>query len=182
MSDHKDWLETLGPKEKNMSEEINTGDGCSAKESPPPVKFKRIPTLSGVQAKLPTRGTPLAVGLDIYAAHKVCIGPGEKEMIGTGLLIEVPEGYEGQVRSRSGLAAKHQVVVLNCPGTIDPDYRGELKVILKNHGDYDFWVEPGDRIAQLVIAPVTYSTAVEVEELSPAPTRGDAGFGSTGTR
>ena len=147
----------------------------------PPVKFKRIDS-QDTKAKLPTRGTPFAAGLDIYASETAQLLPGQQKLVGTGLLIEVPEGYEAQVRSRSGLAAKNRVSVVNSPGTIDPDYRGELKVLLVNNGQGDFWVAPGDRIAQLVIAPVSYNEVVEVEELSPAPTRGDKGFGSTGTR
>jgi dUTP pyrophosphatase len=142
----------------------------------PPVKFKRLTE----NAVLPSRGTAFSAGMDLYSNVTVCIPPGETFVVSTGVAIELPKGTEGQVRSRSGLAAKFGVHVLNAPGTIDEDYRGELKAILKNTGKGDFWVTAGDRIAQLVIAPVSYNPAIFVEELSPAPTRGDAGFGSTG--
>lgn len=142
----------------------------------PVVKFKKLtPT-----ASIPTRATPYAAGLDLYADEEVMLASGERYMVRTGVAIETPAGYEGQVRPRSGLAAKAGVTVVNTPGTVDEDYRGEIKIVLINHGSSDFWVRPGDRIAQLVIAPVVYARPVEVEELTPAPTRGDRGFGSTG--
>jgi dUTP pyrophosphatase len=144
----------------------------------PAVKFKRLTEA----AKLPTRGTEYAAGLDLYAAEEIFVPGQSRQIVTTGLLIELPFGHEGQVRSRSGLAAKNGIHVLNAPGTIDEDYRGELKVVLMNTSVNDFHVRIGDRIAQLVVAPVSYNPAVMVDELSPAPTRGDKGFGSTGTR
>jgi dUTP pyrophosphatase len=131
-------------------------------------------------ATIPTRGTPYAAGLDLYAAEEVTIQPGEFKAVSTGIAIELPPGYEGQVRARSGNAVKFGVGILNAPGTIDEDYRGEVKVIIINHGKEPFVIRPGDRIAQLVVSQSNLFPAIEVEELSPAPTRGTAGFGSTG--
>jgi dUTP pyrophosphatase len=133
---------------------------------------------------LPTYATDGAAGMDLKAAiaHTVTVPAGNgRVLIPTGLCIEVPVGYEAQVRPRSGLAAKHLVTVLNTPGTIDSDYRGEIKVILINHGDQPFKVEPGDRVAQLVIAPVVRVEWDEVAQLDDT-SRGDGGFGSTGVR
>lgn len=140
------------------------------------VKFRKLDPA----AKLPTRGTPLAAGLDLYALEDFQMAPGAILMVRTGLGIELPQGTEGQVRSRSGLAAKHGIAVLNAPGTIDEDYRGEVKAILVNHGSEIYFGAKGERIAQLVVAPVYYPAVEEVSELSAAPTRGEAGFGSTG--
>ncbi len=105
--------------------------------------------------------------------------PGKRALVGTGLAIALPRGFEAQVRPRSGLAAKHGVTVLNAPGTIDEDYRGEIKVILINHGDEPFVVKSGERIAQLVIAPVARVTLDEQESLDDSA-RGAGGFGHTG--
>jgi dUTP pyrophosphatase len=150
----------------------------------PKVLFRR----THPDAKLPTRATPESVGLDVYACERGYLEAGTTCLVRTGWSIEVPKGYEAQVRSRSGLALKKGVLVLNSPGTIDPDYRGELAVILHSANlpqtnlsapSGNFWWEVGDRIAQLVIAPVTYAEAEEVEELSGTE-RGEGGFGSTG--
>lgn len=118
-------------------------------------------------------------GMDLRADHGGRIPPGKWQVIKTGIHLEIPYGYEAQVRPRSGLAAKHGVTVLNSPGTIDADFRGEIGVILINHGDDDFFYERGDRIAQLVFAPVSHAELYLVEELHDTP-RGANGFGSTG--
>lgn len=120
-------------------------------------------------------------GMDLYSAEEKIILPGKWEVISTGIAVEIPYGYEGEVRSRSGLAKNHGVFVLNSPGTIDSDYRGEIKVILMNLGDEPFKVNIGDRIAQLVISPITRVEVFEVEELSSTE-RNDGGFGHTGRR
>ena len=123
-----------------------------------------------------------AAGADLKAAieNAVVIKPGERNLIPTGIKLEIPEGYEGQIRPRSGLAIKHGISALNSPGTIDSDYRGEICVILINHGSEDFVVNPGDRIAQLVIAPVIKAEFEYKNELKSSE-RGRGGFGSTGT-
>jgi len=120
-----------------------------------------------------------AAGLDLAAAEAVVLRPGERALVATGWAIAVPAGFEAQVRPRSGLAAKHGVTCLNSPGTIDSDYRGEVKVLLINHGAEPFAIEPGMRIAQLVVSPVTRVALEEAAELPTTP-RGDGGFGSTG--
>lgn len=133
-------------------------------------------------AIVPEYKTAGAAGADLYAflpEETVVIEPGKRAVIPTGLFFEIPEGYEIQVRPRSGLAAKNGVTVLNTPGTIDSDYRGELKVILINLGDDSFSVKNGDRIAQMVIAPVIQAEFLQVSELSETD-RGNGGFGSTG--
>lgn len=133
--------------------------------------------------KIPKQQSAKAAGMDLCAATDDYIKPNGIATIPTGLVFEIPEGYEGQVRPRSGLASKYGITVLNAPGTIDSDYRGEVKVILVNHSSGDFIVSAGDRIAQLVIAPVTPVSMVEVgqEELSGTE-RGAGGFGSTGVK
>jgi dUTP pyrophosphatase len=132
---------------------------------------------------LPAYETAQAAGMDLRAAvaedEPVILRPGSRFPVPTGLAFALPAGYEAQVRPRSGLAAKHGVTCLNTPGTIDADYRGEVKVILANLGEEDFTVRRGDRIAQLVIAPVVQARWAEVAELD-ATVRGDGGFGSTG--
>ncbi|HQH79287.1 MAG TPA: dUTP diphosphatase [Synergistaceae bacterium] len=128
---------------------------------------------------LPAYGSEGAAGMDLVAAEESVLLPGEWASVGTGIRLEIPPGFEGQVRPRSGLALKHGVTVLNSPGTIDGDYRGEVRVILINHGRDPFTVSRGDRIAQLVIAPVTRFALEEVEELEKT-SRGSGGFGSTG--
>jgi dUTP pyrophosphatase len=126
-------------------------------------------------AIIPRYQTKGSVGLDLHSIEEAVILPGSSALIGTGLRINLPEGIEGQVRSRSGLAAKNSVFVLNSPGTIDSDYRGEIKIILFNAGKEAFYVKTGDRIAQLVLAPVHIE-----QELLLDNTREDNGFGSTG--
>jgi dUTP pyrophosphatase len=128
---------------------------------------------------LPGQATDDAAGFDIPAAEELTIAPGSVAAVPTGFALAIPSGYEGQVRPRSGLALKHAVTVLNAPGTIDADYRGEVKVILINHGSEPFRIARGDRIAQLVIAPVTRAHFEQVNALSQTE-RGTGGFGSTG--
>jgi len=130
---------------------------------------------------IPTYMTGGSSGMDLYSAEEKIIPPGKWEVISTGIAVEIPYGYEGEVRSRSGLAKNYGVFVLNSPGTIDSDYRGEVKVILMNLGDEPFKVNVGDRIAQLVISPVVRAEVIEVEELSSTE-RNDGGFGHTGRR
>lgn len=132
-------------------------------------------------ARLPSYATAGAAGLDLSAAidGPLTLKPGGRAAVPTGLAIELPEGCEGQVRPRSGLAARHGVTILNAPGTIDADYRGELQVLLINHGEEDFTIAPGDRIAQLVVARYLPVEVCDVEELG-ASARGSGGFGSTG--
>ncbi len=129
------------------------------------------------------RHSALAAGLDLHAClekgERMAIVPGERMLVPTGLAVAIPPGYEGQVRPRSGLALNHGITLPNAPGTIDADYRGELKVILANFGRNTFVIEHGDRIAQLVIAPVAMLAVVELHEL-PTTDRGSSGFGSTG--
>ncbi len=130
---------------------------------------------------LPARATAAAAGLDLRAALRdaVTLAPGERRAIPTGFAIELPPGYEGQVRPRSGLARRHGVTVLNAPGTIDADYRGELAVLLVNLGDAPVTFARGERIAQLVVAPVVAAELHEVDALSSTE-RGAGGFGHTG--
>ena len=130
---------------------------------------------------LPRYETAQAAGMDLRAALRspVTIAPGKRALIPTGLAIALPTGFEAQVRPRSGLALRHGVTVLNAPGTIDADYRGELAVVLINHGEADFTVQRGDRIAQMVIAPVTRATWDLVNVLDET-SRGAGGYGSTG--
>ena len=130
---------------------------------------------------LPARESRSAAGADLRAAvtEPLTIPPGGTAMVPTGLKLLIPEGYEMQVRPRSGIAAKHAVTVLNAPGTVDADYRGEVRVVLINHGRSDFTVERGDRIAQAVFAPVVPVRFVQADAL-PASARGEGGFGSTG--
>ncbi|MBC7906419.1 MAG: dUTP diphosphatase [Rhodospirillaceae bacterium] len=132
---------------------------------------------------LPRYETAHAAGLDLMACipADISIAPGKRALIPTGFALALPEGFEAQVRPRSGLAAKHGITVLNSPGTIDADYRGEVAVILINLGDVDFAISRGMRIAQLVVAPVSRATLVETTEL-PATDRGAGGFGSTGVQ
>jgi dUTP pyrophosphatase len=130
-------------------------------------------------ATLPAYAHPGDAGLDLYSAVSMSIEPGESRLVGTGISIELPPNTEAQVRPRSGLALKHGITVLNTPGTIDHGYRGEVGVILINHGRARFDVEPGMKIAQMVIAPFLSVEVEEAEELS-ATSRGHGGFGSTG--
>lgn len=146
-----------------------------------PVAIQRLP--NGADLDLPSYATMDAAGVDLMAAIEGPIGllPGAFQIIPTGIAIALPRGYEAQVRPRSGLAAKHGVTVLNSPGTVDADYRGEVGVILINHGAEEFIVERGVRIAQLVVAPVTTLEWREVSSLEESD-RGAGGFGSTGTQ
>lgn len=142
-----------------------------------PVKLKRLPHGQGLD--LPAYATAGAAGMDVVAAEDVVLRPGARQAVATGFSVAIPEGYEIQVRPRSGLALKHGITVPNSPGTIDSDYRGELKVILANLSDDSFPIQRGDRIAQLVLAPVTLAQWQEVDDLD-ATVRGEGGFGSTG--
>lgn len=128
---------------------------------------------------LPQYQTEGSAGMDVSSNEDITISPGWRQAVGTGLYLEIPKGYEVQVRSRSGLAIKNGVSVLNSPGTIDSDYRGEIGIILINEGTYPFEIKKGDRIAQLVLQPVIQMKFEEVEELSDTE-RGSGGFGSSG--
>lgn len=130
-------------------------------------------------ALLPHYAHPGDAGMDLFANSDHVIQPGDSTMVKTGIAIELPANAEAQVRPRSGLAYKKQITVLNTPGTIDEGYRGEIGVILINHGKHEFIVEKGAKIAQMVIKPVYQADVVEVEELSDTA-RGEGGFGSTG--
>ena len=130
---------------------------------------------------LPNYETRGAAGVDLRASEKVLLLPGERAAIPTGLRVEIPEGFEAQVRPRSGLAIKNGVTILNSPGTIDSDYRGEIKIIIINHGIDPFTIEAGDRIAQLVFAPVVRVSWSEDDDLGSTK-RGDGGFGSSGSK
>ena len=141
------------------------------------VAVKRLP--HGEVLALPTYATDGAAGMDVLAAEDVILPAGGRHAVATGLSVAIPEGYEIQVRPRSGLALKHGISVPNAPGTIDSDYRGELKVILINHGAEPFAIARGDRVAQLVLAPVVRMTWDEVDALDETE-RGGGGFGSTG--
>src|SRR6202167_2397114 len=146
------------------------------------IGYHRLPHGEGLQ--LPAYASEDAAGMDLVAAlpagEDVVLAPGSRALIATGLAIELPKGFEAQVRPRSGLALNDGVTVLNAPGTIDADYRGEVGVILINHGDKDFTVERGMRIAQLIIAPYTRAEWQQVPSLEESA-RGAGGFGSTGT-
>jgi len=144
---------------------------------PVPVLVKRLPHGEGLD--LPAYATDGAAGMDVVSAEDVILGPGQRHAVATGLALAIPPGFEIQVRPRSGLALKHGITVPNTPGTIDSDYRGELRVILINHGADPFEVRRGDRVAQLVLAPVTRAGWLEVAELEQTA-RGEGGFGSTG--
>jgi dUTP pyrophosphatase len=143
------------------------------------IQIKKLST----SASIPKYETLGSSGMDIAAHIKnnIIIFPGEKALVPTGFSIAIPRGYEVQIRPRSGLAAKKNITVLNTPGTIDADYRGEIKVILINLGKEKFVVENGERIAQMVVCPVVQANLQEVEELSQTA-RGSSGFGSTGTK
>lgn len=143
------------------------------------VQFKKLPHASDLP--LPAYETSQAAGMDIRAALKspINLQPGERTLIPTGLQMALPYGYEAQIRPRSGLAIKNGITMLNSPGTVDADYRGEVKVIAINHGQEVVTFEHGDRIAQMVIAPVVQLNIVEVDQLDETK-RGDGGFGSTG--
>lgn len=142
-----------------------------------PVPIKVLPHGQGLP--LPAYATQGAAGMDVVSAEDVTIAPGARHAVATGLAVAIPCGFEIQVRPRSGLPLKHGITVANAPGTIDSDYRGELKVILINHGAEPFAIVRGDRVAQLVLAPVVLASWLQVEELDETA-RGEGGFGSTG--
>ncbi len=148
---------------------------------PVPLKLLRLPHGAGLA--LPDYASGQAAGLDLRAAipagESVTLRSGERVLVPTGIALQIPPGFEAQVRPRSGLAVKHGVTVLNSPGTIDADYRGEINVILVNLGPDSFELRRGDRIAQLVLAPVSRAVLIEVSSLDRTP-RGTGGFGSTG--
>ena len=141
------------------------------------IALMRLPHGEGLP--LPAYATAHAAGMDVVAAESVTLAPGARHAVATGFAIAIPEGYEVQVRPRSGLALRHGITCLNTPGTIDADYRGEVKVILANLGEQAFEVVRGERIAQLVPAPVVRASFAEVEALDETK-RGGGGFGSTG--
>lgn len=145
----------------------------------PVVRVRRLAHAAGLP--LPERASPGSAGLDLRAAvdRPLTIEPGGRELVPTGLVLELPPGHEGQVRPRSGLAVRHGVGLLNSPGTVDSDYRGEVRVLLVNLGSESFVCRRGDRIAQLVVAPVTEVSLEEAESVSETE-RGEGGFGSSG--
>lgn len=145
------------------------------------VRVTRLAHAAGLP--LPAYASQDAAGADVCAALEadLVLRPGARAAVPTGLCVEIPQGYEMQVRPRSGLALRDGIGLLNSPGTIDADYRGEIKVILVNHGNQDVMVRRGDRIAQLVVAPVVSAVFEDAETLTPSE-RGEAGFGSTGVR
>ncbi|HVW54070.1 MAG TPA: dUTP diphosphatase [Rhizobiaceae bacterium] len=151
--------------------------------SVPILGIVRLPHAESLE--LPSYESEGAAGMDLRAAvpedRPVILLPGRRVLVPTGLVLELPTGFEGQVRPRSGLALKHGITCLNTPGTVDSDYRGEVKVLLVNLGDEDFEVTRGMRIAQLVIAPVSRAT-IEIRSLAGTTARGEGGFGSTGLR
>ena len=141
------------------------------------IQLTRLPHGDGLP--LPAYATDHAAGLDVCAAEDLVLNPSERQAVATGFAIAIPQGYEVQVRPRSGLALKHGITCLNTPGTIDSDYRGEVRVILANLGSEPFAVRRGERIAQLVPSPVLRASFVEVRDLEDTQ-RGSGGFGSTG--
>ena len=141
------------------------------------VKIMRLPNGEGLE--LPSYATSGSAGLDLCAAEATTLKSGARYLMPTGVAIALPPQHEAQVRPRSGLAVKHGITVLNTPGTIDEDYRGEIKVPLINHGQEDFMIRRGDRIAQMVIAPIAHARLIEVTTLDET-TRGESGFGSSG--
>ena len=143
------------------------------------LRVRRVGQRGPPAVDLPAYQTEGAAGLDLRADEACTLLPGERRLVPTGIAVEIPPGHEGQVRPRSGLALRHGVGMVNAPGTIDADYRGEVGVILVNHGQQPFSVQRGDRIAQLVVAPVARVEVVEVDVLA-ASDRGAGGFGSTG--
>jgi len=145
----------------------------------PPIRIQLLRLPHGEGLPPPAYATAGAAGMDVVAAEDVTIAAGRRHAVATGFAMAIPPGYEVQVRPRSGLALKHGVTCLNTPGTIDSDYRGEVKVILANLGDAPFAIRRGERIAQLVPAPVQHADLVLVETLDET-TRGAGGFGSTG--
>ena len=145
----------------------------------PPIRIALRRLAHGEGLPLPTYATTGAAGMDVVAAEELTLAPGARHAVATGFAMAIPEGFEVQVRPRSGLALKHGITCLNTPGTIDADYRGEVKVILANLGQEPFEIRRGERIAQLVPAAVQQARFEEVEELDETA-RGAGGFGSTG--
>lgn len=145
------------------------------------IYFERLPHATDI--RLPEYESREAAGMDVRAAvvEDVILKPGERALVPTGFKMALPAGYEAQIRPRSGLAYRHGITMLNSPGTIDSDYRGEVKVLAVNHGEEAFTISRGDRVAQMVIAPVFQPAAEEVESL-PETDRGEGGFGSTGVK
>ena len=145
------------------------------------IQIKALHPQLGKSIPLPQRMSDHAAGYDVAAAldEPLTLGPGERQLVPAGFAIAVPPGYEAQIRPRSGLAIKHGIGTLNAPGTIDADYRGEVKVIMVNHGREPYVVEPGSRIAQMVITAVPSTALTVVDDLSET-NRGTGGFGSTG--
>jgi dUTP pyrophosphatase len=148
------------------------------------LRFRRLAD----EARLPSRAHAGDAGLDLHAAERATIGPGERASVGTGVAVEVPPGHAGLVLPRSGLAARHGIALVNAPGLIDSGYRGEIRVLLLNTDREPFEVEPGDRIAQLLLTPFAEADPVESEALAvtaragpgASPVRGEGGFGSSG--
>ncbi|WP_207952733.1 dUTP diphosphatase [Paenibacillus agricola] len=145
------------------------------------VQFKRLPGNEDIQ--IPQKMSAAASGFDLYAAitEPIKVLPGERLLVPTGLTLAMPNGLEAQIRPRSGLALKHGITALNSPGTIDADYRGEIKVLLINHGSEDFMIHRNERVAQMVFQIVPHVELMEVEELTETE-RGSGGFGHTGTQ
>ena len=141
--------------------------------------IKVVRLAHGADLPLPGYATEGSAGMDLRSAEALTIRPGARALVATGIAIALPDDMEAQVRPRSGLAVKHGITVLNAPGTIDSDYRGEIKVPLINLGTEDFVINRGDRIAQMVVAPVVQMELIEVEELDETD-RGSSGFGSSG--
>lgn len=171
------------PAHDNLDSSANAGvEGVGCSEGRPGhdivVDVMRV---GEIAVPLPAYQTQFSAGMDLRAAldEPAVLAAGERLLVRTGLAVAIPDGYEGQVRARSGLALRHGVTVLNSPGTIDSDYRGELKVLLINHGSEPFVVNPMDRIAQLVVAPVVRARLVLQQELTSTE-RGQGGYGSTG--
>ena len=158
-----------------LQQDASTGGGADPPR--PRVRFRRLP--SNPDLPLPERATPNAAGYDVRCSEQATLAPGEIRLVATGLVMELPEGVECQVRPRSGLALKHGITLPNSPGTIDPDYRGELRVIMQNLGQDLVVLARGERIAQLVFARFETPAVEEVQELSDTE-RGAGGFGSTG--
>jgi dUTP pyrophosphatase len=143
------------------------------------VKLQILRLPHGTDLPLPSYATAGSAGMDLRSAEALTLKPGARALVSTGIAIALPDQFEAQVRPRSGLAVKYGVTVLNSPGTIDADYRGEIKVPLINHGFEDFVIARGDRIAQMVVAPVTMAELVELDTLTETA-RGESGFGSSG--
>ena len=140
-----------------------------------------IPIVTAPNAEAPTYATSGAAGMDIKASEAVEVPSLGRAMVPTGIRVAIPEGYEIQVRPRSGLSIKHGITLINPPGTIDSDFRGEISILVVNLGDKTYTIKPGERIAQLVVCPITRATWLQVEHLSET-VRGEGGFGSTGER